>query len=162
MCDKAVSNLRQGFSIKIDWNTKTNFRTTASLFPKLMTQPVSLMRKERNTTPKKTMTNKDILEKQQHLQRMLFRRHKKIYQASKQDQQEEMMLFGEKSTRNNTSVDPKILSEKIQEVNRNKTEHKKSSFSSPKRELTMIEVQQDILSKTKLQVLREELKLKFQ
>ena len=133
MCDKAVHNLREGFSIKIDWNTKTNFRTTASLLPKLITEPVSLMKNNRNSTPNKALTNKDILEKQQNLQRMLFKRHKKIYQASKQEQEEEFKLFGERSTRNNTTVDPKILSEKINDINRNKTEHKKSSFSTPKK-----------------------------
>ena len=132
MCDKAVHHLREGFSIKIDWNTKTNFRTTTSLLPKLTTEPVELMGQKRDNTPSKALTNKGIQEKQQHLQRMLFKRHKKIYQASKQDKEEEIKLFGEKSTRQNTSTDPKILSDKIREI-RNKTEHKKNSFSTPKK-----------------------------
>ena len=54
MCSKALNQIRQGYSIKIDWNTKTNFRTTKGLFlPKIKTEPHNSL-----STPLKTINTK--------------------------------------------------------------------------------------------------------
>jgi hypothetical protein len=53
MCNKALNQLKMGYSIKIDWNTKTNFRTTkAILFPKVKTEPHNSV-----STPLKSIIN---------------------------------------------------------------------------------------------------------
>ena len=72
MCDKAVNKIKQGLSIKIDWNTRTNFRTTQSLLPKLKTQPVQVMKEamssnvspQKYSSTQKCKTSKSIQEKQ--------------------------------------------------------------------------------------------------
>lgn len=43
MCDKALAQIKQGNRITLDWNTKTNFRTTKSMFPKLKTEPIEIL-----------------------------------------------------------------------------------------------------------------------
>lgn len=40
ICDRAVKSIRQGSEIRIDWNTKSNFRTTKSIsLPKVHIEP---------------------------------------------------------------------------------------------------------------------------
>ena len=137
ICNRAVEQLRQGRSIKIDWNTKSNFRTTKSLFPRLKTQPTANF--SFITKPSEREQNKSgIEEKQNQLAKMLFQRHKKNYMMSKKDHEEEERIFGEKSQRFTNQSQPTIGNSQMKA--RDMTAMKRK-YRTPNKVKTMVQVQ---------------------
>jgi hypothetical protein len=90
MCDRAVQNLRDGSSIVIDWNTRSNFRIKNTPLPKLRTEPISL------SVDRCSKQNKNhaIEFRRRELAKLLYEKNKKFYMKSKTEQDEEADLFG--------------------------------------------------------------------
>ena len=90
ICTKAIKKLKEGSSLIIDWNTKTNFHSTHTKFRQFRTEPIH----NEITNSPSSSSQQRIKEKKLNLARLLFKSKKKAYMRTRFDGETEKLLFG--------------------------------------------------------------------